>query len=96
MPDAKGILTHEERVRVAHFVNEKASTEGDPCLVCGSVDTRVGHALLFIPAGSIEGGLDLGSAQPVLPIICHNCGFVRHFHAERLGLVPPTIPPEEE
>jgi len=96
LADATRNLTEEERSKIAEFINEKATLPGDPCLVCRSLDTRIGHNILLVPVRAPGGEYNFGGGQPVVPVVCHNCGFVRYFHAERLGLVPSTIPPEEE
>lgn len=36
-----------------------------------------------------------GSAIPTLPVICANCGFVAHFAAGKLGLLPAIEPTTE-
>jgi hypothetical protein len=92
--DATGKLTEEERASIVAFVNSKTKSPNDGCLVCGDPDTRVGSHMLGLPTGTPQ---DWGAQQqPVVPIICHNCGFVRYFHAESLGLVSLTISPEGE
>jgi hypothetical protein len=89
LPDAKGKLSDQERAVVADFINRKATVEGDPCPVCGSFDTRVGSELAALHAAGSS------TYMPAVPVVCHNCGFIRFFHSEGLGLSPRTpVEPE--
>jgi hypothetical protein len=94
LPDPKGKLTKQELVEAARFINEKSKIPGDACLVCGDTDTRVSRELLGLPVTGLS-GTNLGRMQIVLPVTCHNCGFVRYFHAAGLGLIPEPEPEQE-
>lgn len=99
MPDNRGHLSDDERQKVVDHVNAFSTAVNDACLVCGNEDSRIG-TILFIPAGGFVDGTGRykynGAVMPVVPVVCHNCGFVRHFHAERLGLSPPTVIDRDE
>ena len=86
VPDANGKLSLDERNSVSDHVNEKAQHEGDPCPHCGDTNTSVAEDLFRlavanspIPRGYI----------PVVPVVCNNCGHIRLFSGQELGLTMP-------
>lgn len=77
-------LTPEERIHAVEHINQKTTAPNDACLVCGSPDSSVGSFVLRIPTGDVRATQAL--IQPVVPVVCNNCGFTRLFTPQVMGI----------
>lgn len=87
------LLTDDERLRAARWINGKAKAKNDSCLVCGG-RSLIAPSLINMPGGVAADGFSPWS-YPCVATICVECGFTRYFNAFVMGLLaPPSDRPE--
>lgn len=78
------VLTLEELNTIATRINEMASVDGDPCLVCGS-STELLNTVNPLNIG-YNSDISQNRYVPCVATVCDNCGHVRQFVLEKLGI----------
>lgn len=95
MPDVNDVMTVEEVTRCISWINEKAISENDACVVCGSPDNVVIDQIFriaSIPHTTSKQGIQ--RYAPSIATVCRRCGFTRFFNAYALGILPPPMNPD--
>lgn len=89
------LMTPEERLKAAQFINSNALDKADPCQVCGGEST-IQSSIVGLHGGLDPTGIEGGWVYPSILTICNKCGFTRYFNAIIIGLVPyppaPKVP----
>jgi hypothetical protein len=94
MPDRNGVLTAEERNRIAAQLGQKGKNTA--CPVCLENAWSIGEHLI---SAKVHMGGHLVFGGPTYPqafIVCTNCGYVRYFMAVSLGLLSAGPAPEQD
>lgn len=74
--------------RFLNWLQEKGGQRPSNCPVCGRSD-RWAPGDVVVPPELTEQGdvqIDAQNVIPMVQLICHNCGYIRLFHANIVGL----------
>ena len=74
-------ISPEKDVELVHYLNGKATSENDACMVCGSWKNTITQMTFSLDAQPEEGAIASGQQMPLYVTQCHNCGFVRSFNS---------------
>lgn len=92
MFDPMGMMPEADVNECVDFINKKAVSPNDSCIVCGDPNNSVSQYLwrvMTIPQSS-------NRFMPMVMTHCNNCGFLRFFSAMQLGVYPAPIEVQQE